>query len=314
LVQDSLVYFGSWDSYFYAVNINTHAQQWRWQSPTSASRYYSAAAAWPVYGGGKVFVTSPERYMNALNGATGAVAWRSKTPEFYDSIGRSVAGDKIYGRALDGKLYAYDSAAATQVTLWGIDQGWGWDHGPSMPMESGGTILTGCKRGYVSAVNPANGATIWQYQAGKGYMFTTVTIGGGVVIAATQDGRISAVTDESAPWPINDLEIQKSDSSQVRLDWSPRLRASEYRIYRGLNDPDFVPGGYYATTANTYFEDTSAGDPANNYYYLVTAYNTHGESVESNRVGEVDKNLYNVKKGASQEEPEHGTVVKLKTR
>jgi outer membrane protein assembly factor BamB len=314
LVQDSLVFFGCWDSYFYAVNINTHSQQWRWQSPTSASRYYSAAAAWPVYGHGKVFVTSPERYMNALDAATGAVVWRSDSPQFYDSIGKSAAGDKIYGRALDGKLYAFDAAASSQVQLWGVDQGWGWDHGPSMPIESGGTVFTGCKRGYVSAANPSNGATLWQYQVGKGYMFTTVTVGGGVVIAATQDGRICAVTDESAPWPIQDLEIESFGPIKIHLDWSPRLRASEYRIYRGVNDPDFVPGSYYATTANTYFEDASAGDTANNYTYLVTAYNTHGESDESNRVGEFDRSLGNMKKGVVETRADQVEVVKVKKR
>jgi outer membrane protein assembly factor BamB len=313
LVQDSLVYFGSWDSYFYAVNINTHAQQWRWRSTTSTSRYYSPAAAWPVYGNGKVFVTSPERYMNALNATTGALVWRNNSPQFYDSIGRSADGSKIYGRALDGHLYAFDSAASSQVQLWGVDQGWGWDHGPSMPIEVGGVIYTGCKRGYITAANPANGATHWQYEVGKGYMFTTVTTGAGVVIAATQDGRISAIADESAPWPIDDLDIEKSSSSQIRLDWSPRLRADEYRIYRGVNDPDFVPGGFYATTANTYFEDTATGDPANNYYYLVTSFNTHGESTESNRVGEYDISLANMKKGTVREE-DRGMTVRLRGR
>ena len=314
LVQDSLVYFGSWDSYFYAVNINTHAQQWRWQSPTSASRYYSAAAAWPVWGGNKVFFTSPERYMNALNASSGSLVWRSKTPEFYDSIGRSVAGDKIYGRSLDGKLYAYDSAAATQVQLWGVDQGWGWDHGPSMPIEYGGIIYTGCKRGYIAAVNPANGANLWKYQVGKGYMFTTVTTGNGAVIAATQDGRITAVVDASAPWPIRDLETYKAESGKIQLTWSPKAGATEYRIYRAVNDPNFTPGSPYATTANTYYLDSAAGDPVNNYYYLVTAYNTYGESDESNRVGEFDKNLLNCKEKTSERASYRSSVVSLKRR
>ena len=183
-----------------------------------------------------------------------------------------------------------------------------------MPIEAGGTAFTGCKRGYVSAVNPASGATIWQYQVGKGYMFTTVTTGGGVVIAATQDGRISAVTDESAPWPIQDLHIQRSGPTQIRLDWSPRLRADEYRIYRGVNAPDFVPGTFYATTANTFFEDAAAGDTANQYTYLVTAYNTYGESDESNRAGEFDKGLYNVKKGTADNKSAQVEVVKVKKR
>jgi fibronectin type 3 domain-containing protein len=171
-----------------------------------------------------------------------------------------------------------------------------------MPIEAGGVIYTGCKRGYITAASPTNGATLWQYEAGKGYMFTTVTTGAGVVIAATQDGRISAIADESAPWPVDDLEIEKSSSNQIRLDWSPRLRADEYRIYRGVNDPEFVPGGFYATTANTYFEDASTGDTANNYYYLVTTYNTYGESDESNRVGEFDLVVRNMKKGAARSE------------
>ena len=313
LVSGGTVYFGCWDSYFYAVDIATHTQKWRWQSPTSASRYYSAAAAWPVYANGKVFVTSPERYMNALDASTGSVVWRSNSPQFYDSIGRSADGSAIYGRALDGKLYAFDSASSSQVALWGVDQGWGWDHGPSMPIESGGTVFTGCKRGYVSAVNPASGATIWQYQVGKGYMFTTVTTGGGAVIAATQDGRVSAVTDASAPWPILDLEIEKS-SDKIRLDWSPRLRADEYRIYRGVNDPDFVPGTYYATTANTYFEEAAVGDTTNHYTYLVTASNTYGESDESNRVGEFDRMLGNMKKGTDMSRGAQVEVIRVKKR
>ena len=312
LVQDSLVYFGSWDSYFYAVNINTHVQQWRWQSSTSASRYYSAAAAWPVWANNKVFVTSPERYMNALNASSGSLVWRSKTPEFYDSIGRSVAGDKIYGRSLDGKLYAFDSAAATQVQLWGVDQGWGWDHGPSMPMEYGGTIYTGCKRGYIAAVNPANGANLWKYQVGKGYMFTTVTTGNGAAIAATQDGRITAVVDASAPWPIGDLETYKAGSGKIQLAWSPKAGATEYRIYRAVNDPNFTQGSPYATTPNSNYQDSSAGDPANNYYYLVTAYNTHGEIEEPNRVSEFDRDLTATKQGDDMRDSDHRAVATLR--
>jgi outer membrane protein assembly factor BamB len=309
LVHDGLVYFGSWDSYFYAVDIATHTQKWRWQSPTSASRYYSAAAAWPVWANDKVFFTSPERYMNALVDSTGALVWRNNTPQFYDSIGKSAAGDKIYGRALDGKLYAFDSAAGSQVILWGVDQGWGWDHGPSMPIEYGGTIYTGCKRGYIAAVNPTNGATLWKYQVGKGYMFTTVTVGNDAAIAATQDGRISAVVDASAPWPIHDLESQKAGATQIQLAWSPKAGATEYRIYRGVNDPDFTPGSPYATTTNAYYLDATAGDPANNYYYVVTAYNTYGESNESNRVGEFDIQLLTCKGGDSVSRSDRGTEV-----
>jgi outer membrane protein assembly factor BamB len=235
--------------------------------------------------------------MNALVDSTGALAWRSKTPEFYDSIGKSASGDKIYGRALDGKLYAYSSAASTQTELWGTDQGWGWDHGPSMPMEDGGILYTGCKRGYIAAVNPANGATLWKYQVGKGYMFTTVTVGNGAVIAATQDGRVSAVVDASAPWSIHDLESHKAGPTQIQLAWSPKAGATEYRIYRAVNDPYFTPGSPYDTTPNTYYLDSAVGDTANNYFYVVRAANTHGESDDSNRVGEFDKEVFSCKGG-----------------
>ncbi len=314
LVHDGVVYFGSWDSYFYAVEISTHTQLWRWQSPTNASRYYSPAAVWPAWANNKVFFTSPERYMMALVDSTGSPVWRSNTPQFYDSIGRSASGDKIYGRALDGKLYAFDSAASSQVQLWGTDQGWGWDHGPSMPIEYGGTIYTGCKRGYVVAVNPTNGATLWKYQVGKGYMFTTVTTGNGAAIAATQDGRICAVVDASAPWPIGDLESQKAGATEIRLSWSPKAGATEYRIFRGVNDPGFTPGSPYDATPDVYYLDSSAGDPANNYYYVVRAANTYGESDDSNRVGEFDRSLQNAKRGGNQRGSKREQVASVKRR
>lgn len=105
----------------------------------------------------------------------------------------------------------------------------------------------------------------------------------------------------SAPMPVTDLS-GAALGSHLELSWSAvtqntagqPITGVTYRVYRGENDPYFVPGGApHGTTASTTFIDANAlGDPASNYTYLVTAVSAAGsESAPSSRIGEFDFSL-----------------------
>jgi hypothetical protein len=85
------------------------------------------------------------------------------------------------------------------------------------------------------------------------------------------------------------LGIAKSGNNAV-LSWSASPGATGYNVYRGTT-PYFTPTicTPYATTTTTTYTDVGAiGNPATNYYYVVTAMTAQGEVRYGNRVGEFD--------------------------
>jgi hypothetical protein len=89
------------------------------------------------------------------------------------------------------------------------------------------------------------------------------------------------------------------DQVTTGVDGSPEQGPIDYRIYCA-EAPDFTPApGNLLTTVSALsypHTDSRIGDPAANLFYLVTAMDGSGnESAVSNRVGEFDKSLENVK-------------------
>jgi hypothetical protein len=100
--------------------------------------------------------------------------------------------------------------------------------------------------------------------------------------------------DTQAPSELTDVTAVFSPPDGLTLSWSPAWDNTGvycYRVYRGTHGY-FAPGPatLVATVLSTGYSDVgAAGDPATNYYYLVTALDVLGnESGPSNRVGEFD--------------------------
>jgi hypothetical protein len=109
------------------------------------------------------------------------------------------------------------------------------------------------------------------------------------------------------PAAITDLAATLSGSA-IRLDWSAvtedtmgiPMAVDHYTIYRH-SDPDFSPGpaDSIGSTSGMSHSDPAPGlkDPGMNHYYLVKAVDESGrKSSDSNRVGEFDRQILNVKK------------------
>ncbi len=111
----------------------------------------------------------------------------------------------------------------------------------------------------------------------------------GSILVQTMGGDVLVVQADAAA--VTDLRITLENPTSVRLNWSPAANATAYDIYRGTA-PFFEPNTPILRVSGTSYVDAGrAGDPADNYYYLVKSVNAYSESGLSNRVGEFDFGL-----------------------
>jgi outer membrane protein assembly factor BamB len=140
-VFNGVVYFGSDDSYLYALNASTGAQLWRHllfdkvqSSPAVAHGVvyvggyalnartgallfdFRDESSPPTVANGVVYVGSWDNNIYALNASTGALLWKYATgSEVWDSP--AVANGRVYVGSLDGSVYAFGLTASDAPAL-----------------------------------------------------------------------------------------------------------------------------------------------------------------------------------------------------
>jgi len=155
-VVDGVVYVGSWDDYFYAVNLETGTLRWktRLQSQNAVKPYPGEAhrdltsdgglvtsSAWfePAAAGRPALVIFGGGYtLYALNAATGAVYWE------HDYTGRP---DQPPNPNQDGTRIFSSPVVADGIVMFGVDVDNAAGYG-----------------GYIVGANLDTGAPVWQYQ------------------------------------------------------------------------------------------------------------------------------------------------------
>ncbi len=146
VVADGVVYLGAADGGFHAVDANTGARRWRFD--TGAAIHNGAAID-----GARVVVGSSDHFVYSLERASGKELWRVDTRAAIDATpvlhdGRVLVGNRGAG------LYSLD--AATGAEQWRLYFWGSWVE--STPVVADGTIYIGSSDlRRVSAIDPANG-------------------------------------------------------------------------------------------------------------------------------------------------------------
>lgn len=84
--------------------------------------------------------------------------------------------------------------------------------------------------------------------------------------------------------PVPSISLAGND---VQLSWLPANGADSYNIYRDTTPYFEATVAYDNTTGSTWLDPGAAGNPAENYFYLIRAVGC-GESSDSQRVGEFE--------------------------
>jgi len=191
VVYDGKVIFGAWDSYLYALDAKTGKLAWKWRDKTNV--LYSPAACWPVAAKGKIFIAAPDRKLTAVIAKDGSEVWRTGSFPVRETMGISDDGKRLYARALNDSIYAFDTAAAKPEKVWECDAGFGYDINSAMIVEKDGVVFYGTKNSLLMAIDAKTGALRWKHKPGTGVMNTVLPLSANEVLTTDFDGRVSLV-------------------------------------------------------------------------------------------------------------------------
>jgi len=147
-VKDKII-FGCWDNYLYCVDAKTGALNWKWTG--NKNFYYSPAAHWTVTDGRNVYVSTPDKFVSAVDLLQGTTVWRKNDFASWESIGIDSQGKNLLIKSLTDKFYIVD--AKTGKLIKEVNAKFGLDTMPNQPVEDNGNIFWGSKNGSVYLID-----------------------------------------------------------------------------------------------------------------------------------------------------------------
>lgn len=191
LVYQDKIYFGCWANDFYALDLATGNLVWKWNNGAS-NRMFSPAACYPVGAKGRVFIVAPDRYMTALDAASGNVLWRKqmKDKRVRESMGLSADSSLVYVKTMDGQLYGATVAADSMELNWKSRLQLPYELDPSAIVENAGVIYVPSHSGLVAAVDRSNGEVLWKYKVSNSLVNPILPLDKNKIVVSTMDGKI----------------------------------------------------------------------------------------------------------------------------
>ena len=153
--KDGVIYIGAWDGCLHAVDADDGRTLWRWKSERNY-RFYSPGDAGVAVRNGKVYFAHPDRWVRALDGATGKELWATDNAMVRESFSISANGEKLLAKTLDCKLAVIppDGGAPELISL-DIPGKLGDDVPSAQGVRySGGEIVGGVRRKEVTSQPP----------------------------------------------------------------------------------------------------------------------------------------------------------------
>jgi outer membrane protein assembly factor BamB len=180
-VVNGVVYVGSNDGTYYALNARSGAKLWSFQTAGNFETSSPAVVNGVVYVGG-----GAGDNVYALNASSGAKLWSFTTgSEVYSSP--AVVNGVVYIGSGDGNIYALN--ASTGAKLWSYATG---SYIRSSPAVANGVVYVGAYDGNVYALNASSGAKLWSYSTGN-QVQTSPAVANGVVYVGSADFNVYAL-------------------------------------------------------------------------------------------------------------------------
>ncbi len=204
-VMDGMLYFGSGDGNFYAIDSKTGKERWHF---TTGGAVHSS----PAVVNGVVYFTSRDGNLYALNQADGKLKFTFKMGKelgeqnYWDYYLSSpiIEEGNLYMGSGDGYMYALN--VKTNKLVWKFNAA---SRIRATPALSGNHVVFGTMDGYVCSVSKTDGNLQWKFATDgvkikfddfgndKTSIFCTPAVGDGVVAVGGRDGFFYAVDLET---------------------------------------------------------------------------------------------------------------------
>ncbi len=220
-IANGILYVGSYDGKFYALNAETGAVKWKFA--TEGERRFEARGlhgmqpktqtiadpfdiylSSPVVGQGKVYFGSGDGNLYALDATTGELSWKFKTGDVIHASPALVDGVLFVG-SWDSYFYAVD--AATGKEKWRFHAGedpliHNQQGFQSSAAVVGGVVYVGCRDAQLYALDAATGKEKWKFDNQLSWVITSPAVHDGKVIFATSDTALIHVVEAATGKPI----------------------------------------------------------------------------------------------------------------
>ena len=192
LVYEDKLYFGTWDTQFYSLNLADGSLVWKWNNGKSNPKL-SPASVWPVAANGKVFITAPDRYFTCLDAETGAEVWRTNAYKVRETVGLSEDGKTVYSKCMWDTIVALDAASDDVQLRWASHADFGYEHNPAMPLEKNGILWVSTKNGLLLGMDAQTGEVRWRHKIGNSILNTPLPLSGKDCIFTSSEGTITYI-------------------------------------------------------------------------------------------------------------------------
>ncbi len=235
-VADGLVYVGSADGTFYAADLRTGRERWRFD--TEGHQLESAKFGYdrrtiqssPVIAGDLVVFGARDGFLYALDRRTGRERWRydykiswvNSSPAVADGIVYVGTSDAHFVNALDAATGAEKWRFATKGIVW------------SSPAVAGDVIVIGEGGGLVHVLDRATGAERWQLQLGGG-IFSSPVVADDVVYVGSHDGGVYAMRARDPARSLHRAVFWDSSYTKV-VTFGPHQQVRSYLVARGYEE------------------------------------------------------------------------------
>ena len=192
LVYNDKLYFGTWDTHFYALSKEDGSLIWKWNNGKGNPKL-SPASVWPVAANGKVFITAPDRYFTCLDAETGEQIWRTKEYKVRETVGMSADSKTVYSKCMWDTIVALDATADEVVPRWVTNAEFGYEHNPAMPLEKDGTLWVSTKNGLLLGMDAETGKVLWRHKIGNSILNTPLPLSDKECVFTSSEGTITYV-------------------------------------------------------------------------------------------------------------------------
>lgn len=158
------MFFGSWDSYFYAVDAATGKEKWRFHGGEDPLIHNQVGfQSSPAVANGIVYSGCRDSNLYALDAATGKEKWRFNTELSWVITSPAVADEKVFFATSDSSLYRVVDANIGKPVV--RQQGKAWMF--SSPAVAGDIVFIGALNGTLEARDAKTGDLLWDFQVEK---------------------------------------------------------------------------------------------------------------------------------------------------
>ena len=237
VVDGSIVYFGSGDSYIYALNVKTGEEIWKFKTEMGV---HSSPA---IYNG-KLYCGSWDSQVYALDAKTGKKVWQFNTGKddqyhLYEGVQSSpvIVDSTVYIGSRSAKFFALNSE--TGEKKWQYETGGPWI--PSSASVYKGTVYFGTSDSYLMlALDCVTGKKKWEFNAGA-WVFSSPAIVGETIYFGCHNGRLFAldITTGNKKWEFQTDVSKKNVNNYYTDDGKFKIES-----YTPAPDPNDAYGNY----------------------------------------------------------------------